>query len=144
MRQEVTVRVSNKEELAEFAAQEWARYNAEAGVNWDLRRYWLAAEVGGRLVGFAAFHIVGGVGHLDQLLVAKEYRRRGIGSRLLKECEARCRAEGCHKMTVETAEYQAWGFYEKHGFKLACTLWNNKFHCSWYLLEKDLGCSRPS
>jgi len=136
--QEVAVRISSKEELEEFAALEWARYNAEAGVTWDSRRYWLAAELGGQLVGFAVFHIVGGVGHLDQLLVAKEYRGRGIGSKLLQEFEARCRAEGCHKLTAETAEYQARGFYEKHGFKLACILWDNKFHFTWYFWRRSL------
>jgi GNAT superfamily N-acetyltransferase len=141
---EVLIRPAEREELEEFAAREWARYNAEVGITWDSRRYWLAAELGGRLVGLAAFHIVGGVGHLDQLLVAKGYRGRGIGSKLLKGFEERCRAEGCHKLTLETAEYQAAGFYERYGFKVACALRDNKFHRTWYLMEKDLGCSRLS
>lgn len=138
MKQEVTIRLASREELEEFAAQEWARYNAEVGVTWDSQRYWLAAELEGRLVGLAVFHIVGGVGHLDQLLVAKEYRGRGIGSTLLNGFEEHCRAEGCHKLTLETAEYQAREFYEEHEFEVACALRNNKFHRTWYLMEKEV------
>ncbi|MGQ9478310.1 MAG: GNAT family N-acetyltransferase [Candidatus Bipolaricaulia bacterium] len=129
-----------KGEIEEFAAREWAQYNAEVGVNWDSRRYYLAAELGGRAVGLAVFHIVGGVGHLDQLLVAKAHRRQGIGSKLLEEFERFSREEGCHKLTVETAEYQARGFYEGQGFKVACTLRDNKFHRDWHLMEKALFC----
>ncbi|MCR4404556.1 MAG: GNAT family N-acetyltransferase [Candidatus Acetothermia bacterium] len=135
---EVAVRLASREELEGFAAKEWQRYNAEVGVTWDSRRYYLLAEVGGLPVGLAAFHLVGGVGHLDQLLVAKECRGRGLGSRLLREFERLCRAEGCHKLTLETAEYQARAFYERHGFKVACALRDNKFHYDWHLMEKGL------
>ena len=148
----LTIRMVEKAEIEEFAAREWAQYNAEVGVNWDSRRYYLAAELGGRPVGLAVFHIVGGVGHLDQLLVAKAHRGQGIGSQLIGEFERRCRAEGCHKLTLETAEYegrssrstpsgsalQARGFYEKHGFTVLCTMRDDKFHRIWYLMGKAL------
>lgn len=126
------------EEIEEFRAREWRRYDKEVGISWDSRHYYLAAELDSFLVGIAHFHIVGGVGHLDQLLVAKDHRSLGIGSRLLKEFERRCRAVGCHKLTLETAEYQARGFYEKHGFKIACIMRDNKFHHDWYLMERAL------
>lgn len=135
---EVRIRPAGREEVEEFAAREWACYNAEVGVTWDSRRYYLLADIGGQVVGLAAFHIVGGVGHLDQLLVAKGFRRRGLGSRLLREFERLCRAEGCHKLTLETAEYQAREFYERHGFAVVCTLRDNKFHYDWHLMEKGL------
>ncbi len=125
-------------EIEEFRSSEWQRYNEEVGVTWDSRRYYLAAELDGRFVGIAIFHIAGGVGNLDQLLVGKDHRFQGIGSRLLNYVEHQCRAEGCHKLIVETAEYQARGFYEKHGFTVICTLRDNKFHRNWYLMEKTL------
>ncbi len=134
------IRDATAGEIAGFQAEEWARYDEEVGVRWDSRRYQLAAELDGKLVGIAVYHIVGGVGHLDQLLVAKDYRGRGIGSQLLAEFERRCRAAGCHKLTLETAGYQAQArrLYEEHGFKVACTLRDNKFHRDWYLMEKAL------
>ena len=135
----LNIREATAEEIAQFQDEEWARYNAEVGVRWDSRRYQLMAELDGQIVGIAVYHIVGGVGHLDQLLVAKDYRGQGIGSQLLNEFERRCRDAGCHKLTLETAEYQAREFYEKHGFKVTCTLRNNKFHHDWHLMEKELG-----
>lgn len=135
----VTIRDVEQEEIGEFRSREWRRYNREMGVTWDSRHYYLAAERGGALVGMAHFHIIGGVGHLDQLLVAKEHQSRGVGSGLLNEFESRCRAEGCHKLTLETAEYQARGFYEKHGFRVTCTMRDNKFRHDWYLMEKSPG-----
>ena len=127
-----------REEIEEFRSREWRRYDEEIGITFDSRHHYLAAELERQLVGIAHFHIVGGIGHLDQLLVAKDYRDQGIGSRLLSEFERRCRAAGCHRLTLETAEYQARGFYEKHGFKIACTMRDNKFHYTWYLMEKTL------
>lgn len=127
-----------REEIEEFRSREWQRYDEEIGITFDSRHHYLVAELGGLVVGIAHFHIVGGVGHLDQLLVAKDYRDQGIGSRLLNEFEQRCRAAGCHRLTLETAEYQARGFYEKHGFKVTCTMRDNKFHYTWYLMEKTL------
>ena len=127
-----------REEIEEFRSREWRRYDEEIGITFDSRHHYLAAELERQLVGIAHFHIVGGIGHLDQLLVAKDYRDQGIGSRLLSEFERRCRAAGCHRLTLETAEYQARGFYEKHGFKIACIMRDNKFHYTWYLMEKTL------
>ncbi|MFQ6090924.1 MAG: GNAT family N-acetyltransferase [Candidatus Bipolaricaulia bacterium] len=134
----LTVRDVEREETEEFRSREWRRYDEEVGVTWDSRHHYLAAELEGLVVGIAHFHIVGGVGHLDQLLVSKDYRSRGIGAQLLNEFERRCRAAGCHKLTLETAEYQAPEFYKKHGFKIACTMRDNKFHHIWYLMEKEL------
>ena len=135
---DLIIRSVERERALEFMSREWRRYDEEVGITWDYRHHYLAAELDEQLVGIAHFHIVGGVGHLDQLLVAKEHQSQGIGSRLLQEFERRCRAEGCHKLTLETAEYQARGFYEKHGFKVACTMRDNKFHHNWYLMEKEL------
>jgi len=142
----LNIREATAEEIAPFQGEEWARYDGGGGVRWDSRRYRLAAVLDGRIVGIAVYHVVGGVGHLDQLLVGKDYRGQGIGSQLLAEFERRCRAAGCHKLTLETAEYQAQArrLYEEHGFKIACTLHDNKFHRDWYLMEKGLGCSRRS
>jgi GNAT superfamily N-acetyltransferase len=136
--QDLIIRHAEREQVEDFLTREWRRYDEEVGISWDSSHYHLAAELDGRIVGMAHFHIVGGVGHLDQLLVAKDRQSQGIGSHLLDEFEQRCRAAGCHKLTLETAEYQARGFYEKHGFKIACIMRDNKFHYNWYLMEKAL------
>lgn len=134
----LTIREVEPEEIEEFRSREWSRYDEEVGIRWDSRRYSLVAEVEGEPVGIAVYHIAGGVGHLDQLLVTKEHQGLGIGSQLLEEFERRCRAAGCHRLTLETAEYQAPEFYRKRGFEIACTMRDNKFHRTWYLMEKTI------
>jgi hypothetical protein len=57
---------------------------------------------------------------------------------LLGVFEARCRAAGCHKLRLETADYQARPFYERHGFTLAVTLTNDRFGRSVHIMEKRL------
>ncbi|MFQ6117392.1 MAG: GNAT family N-acetyltransferase, partial [Candidatus Bipolaricaulia bacterium] len=73
----LTVRDVEREETEEFRSREWRRYDEEVGVTWDSRHHYLAAELEGLVVGIAHFHIIGGIGHLDQLLVAKEHQSQG-------------------------------------------------------------------
>jgi len=52
--------------------------------------------------------------------------------------EARCRRLNCHKIRLETADYQARPFYERHGFSVAATLTNDRFGRSVFVMEKRL------
>jgi GNAT superfamily N-acetyltransferase len=126
-------------EAAAFMASEWPRHDADLGIRWEVRDVVLVAKHLGQPIGVARGTIVGGLGELKQLLVKKESAHAGVGSRLLLEFEARCRAVGCHKMRLETADYQARPFYEKHGFAVAATLTNDRFGRDWFVMEKRLG-----
>lgn len=74
--------------------------------------------------------VVGGLlGHsvyrwmfVAKLWVSETVRRRGLGSALLDAAEAEARARDCLGMYLDTFEYQARPFYEKHGFELFGTL----------------------
>lgn len=126
-------------ETQAFFATFWRPYDERVGVHWDGTDHHLAAWIGGALVGAASFGVAGGVGELRQILVSAEQAGSGVGSRLLTAVEARCRALGCHKLRLETAEYQARGFYEKHGFTVDHTLDDDRFHRAWYVMAKRLG-----
>jgi GNAT superfamily N-acetyltransferase len=126
-------------EASAFMAVEWPRHDAHLGIRWDPRDVVLVAKEVDQPIGVARGVIVGGLGELKQLLVKKERARRGIGSRLLSEFETRCRALQCHKLRLETADYQARPFYERHGFTVAATLRNDRFARDWFVMEKQLG-----
>jgi GNAT superfamily N-acetyltransferase len=74
--------------------------------------------------------VVGGLlGHsvyrwlfIAKLWIAEPFRGRGYGSALLDAAEAEARARGCDGIHLDTFEYQARPFYEKHGFELFGTL----------------------
>jgi GNAT superfamily N-acetyltransferase len=130
---------ATSEETQAFFATFWRPYDERAGVHWDGSEHHLAARRDGALVGAAYFGIAGGVGELRQILVTAEQAGSGVGSRLLAAVEARCRELGCHKLRLETAEYQARGFYEQHGFTVDHTLDDDRFHRTWYVMAKRLG-----
>lgn len=132
----VVVTNGSAAEADEFMKREWPKHDAHLGIRWDEKRFSLRAEINEECVGIANFFVVGGLGELKQLLVAEPYARAGIGSALLRNVENRCRELGCHKIRLETAEYQARPFYERHGFAVACTLKKDRFRHDWYIMEK--------
>lgn len=121
-----------------FMATEWPPHDEPRGLRWTSSDVVLKCQLDDRVVGAARGVAAGGVGELKQLLVTKDQIHAGIGSKLLAEFEARCRALGCHKLRLETADYQARPFYERHGFVVGATLTDDRFHRSWFVMEKRL------
>ena len=71
--------------------------------------------------------------HIDILWVDENFRKKGIGSRLLKAAEDEARKRGCHSVHVDTMSWQAPDFYKKHGYKIISELndipkGNKKYH----------------
>ncbi len=75
---------------------------------------------------------------LDTLWVSDELRGQNIGSKILKEIEAAGKKRGCIKCLLDTLNFQAMPFYEKHGYT---TIWVQqnypKTGCK-YFMEKVL------
>ena len=125
----------SKAEAVEFMDREWPRHPAPAGVVWAPFEVVLAARRNG-VIGAAVGVLVGGVAELQQLLVRHGDDRGGVGSALLREFERRCKERGCHKLRLETADYQARPFYERHGFRVVATLPNDRFGHTLFVMEK--------
>jgi ribosomal protein S18 acetylase RimI-like enzyme len=89
-------------------------------------------------VGVAIYKVVGGMAHLEQIVVADGATRRGIGSELMRALEEHAVALGCHVIQLETAETQAPGFYERHGYTRIGTYPDSRFHLDWHLYRKEI------
>lgn len=76
----------------------------------------IVAELGDRIVGFAAVVIDDEGAELDGLFVAPEHWRKGIGAALIDIAVHEARRQGLAMMVV--AEPSAREFYEKCGFTL--------------------------
>jgi ribosomal protein S18 acetylase RimI-like enzyme len=63
---------------------------------------------------------------LTDLFIEKAYRKRGIGSQLLKALEDKILACGIDKVWTWTAGYEGPGFYKKQGYTVFAELEN------WY------------
>lgn len=121
-----------------FTQQHWPAHNRDHGVLWEAESYGLLAREGDEIVGGATIQVVGGAAFLEQLVVAYGRKGNGIGSALLRAFEDLAVELGCHVMELETAEYQARGFYEKHGFHVAGVKRASRFRVNWYLMQKHL------
>ena len=77
----------------------------------------IARAPSGEVVGGAVGRTWGECAELQQLWVAPEHRRGGIGSRLAKLFHARARARGCRALYLATFSFQAPAFYQALGYK---------------------------
>lgn len=81
-------------------------------------------------------------GDLDILWVDERYRRRGLGSLLIRNAERVFRERGCYVSTLGTFSFQARPLYEKHGYAVWGTIENWPRGHANYSLYKRL--DRPS
>lgn len=86
------------------------------------RRLAVVARAGGRLLGGVAGETNRGFLYVDLLWVDEAERGRGLGSRLLAAAEALALARGCHAAWLDTYDFQARPFYERHGYAAFGTL----------------------
>lgn len=121
-----------------FTAQHWPLHNERQGIVWQQRDYALAEYDDGECAGVAIYATVGGLAHLEQLVVAHGRVGRGIGARLLGAFEAHVRELDCHLIQLETADTQAPKFYERHGYQRAFTCQDGRFHLAWHTYFKRL------
>lgn len=88
----------------------------------------LVSVLGDKVIGYVAAHIEdfegGRVGHVYSIAVRPEYRRRGIGSKLLTALEEdlrRRKVKACY-LEARKSNSAAINLYLKHGYKIFETL----------------------
>mgnify|MGYP001772919012 FL=1 len=85
----------------------------------------LVAEVGGEVAGYALGYLEpGGVGHVASLAVRPAYRRRGVGTALLRALEGELAREGARAFRLEVAasNREARRLYEREGYEVVGVL----------------------
>ena len=82
------------------------------------------SEFSGGIAGFAVAQPIRNIGRILTLDILPEARRFGLGSRLMRDCEARLHDAGCRQVFLETAvdNQAALGLYQKLGYEIVRTL----------------------
>ena len=91
----------------------------------DASSYLLVAAMEGTPVGFINFTIRQTILHrspsalIDELVVAEEYRGKGVGKQLVLAAIEKCRQLGCCEVEVSTEKInlKARKFYKRYGFE---------------------------
>ncbi len=75
---------------------------------------------------------------VDRFFLPEGLRRDRLGSRLLAMAEAEGRRRGCSRVTLNTMEIQAPGFYKKQGYEAAAMLDCDAPGVTRYVMTKKL------
>ncbi len=93
-------------------------YNTAAAPLHEVRGLFVFARVAdGVVLGGAIGRTWGQCCELEQLWVAEEQRRRGLGRELLRHFESEARRRACALIYLDTWSFQAPRFYEKLGYR---------------------------
>ena len=76
---------------------------------------------------------------IDGLWIDDALRGQGLGRQLLLRSEAIAVARGCRGAWLGTFDFQARGFYERHGYRVFAALPDFPAGHTHYHLRKDLG-----
>ena len=74
---------------------------------------------------------------IDILWVDSSLRQHGLGSQLLERAETEGKRQGCTFAVLTTFDFQARGFYEKHGYFVIGTVDDYPPGHRYYTLRKD-------
>ena len=75
---------------------------------------------------------------IEYLFVKEDLRGQGIGSQLLQQAESEARKRNCRFAFVNTYQFQAPAFYQKHGYKEVFTLKDYPYTGQRHYYQKDL------
>lgn len=100
-----------------------------------------AKTSGGKLAGgILACSVLWNVLQIVTVWVEEKYRNEGVASALLEEVETQAREMGCYISQLDTFDFQAKEFYEKHGYRTFGTLKDApKGHEHYYMFKKLTG-----
>lgn len=75
---------------------------------------------------------------IEYLFVKEGLRGQGIGSQLLQQAESEAKKRNCRFAFVNTYQFQAPVFYQKHGYKEVFTLKDYPYTGQRHYYQKDL------
>ena len=76
--------------------------------------------------------------YIDTLWVQEEYRKDGLGSKLLKEVEKTAKEKGCYLIHLDTFDFQAKDFYIKYGYEIFGVLDECPHEHARYFMKKSI------
>lgn len=134
--------VSANEEESQFISDSLRDYNTRfVALDPDVKTVSnrKAVDESGKVIaGILCHRYMNTILYVDILWVDDDHRGMGLGSRLLCELEEDAKEKGITLIHLDTFDFQARGFYEKHGYELFGTLEDCPQGHRHYYLKKSL------
>lgn len=122
----IIVRLATEKDIDRIAEMEqicfsdpWSREAVAEEFSGRNPSVYYAAEAGGTVIGYAGVWLIPPEGYITNVAVHPDYRRLGIGSRIIEKLVADCEAKNCPDITLEVrvSNAPAIGLYESFGFE---------------------------
>ena len=131
---------ATKKDIKKFDEKEWHDLDIEhygKRVEWKEKYFLFKATDDTKLVGYVSGKHESGILYIDNIIVAHDYRGRGVGKALIDKVVEFGKKYGAHKVHLSTGKgWKAEKFYQALGFKKICLLPNHHFHKDFVLFEK--------
>lgn len=111
-------RVEEDDRVGDFINEEFSGYATDCGVGLNYEEFCFAAEEDGQIMGIITGRAYYNEVHIGDLIVGKDFRRDGVGSKLVAAVEEAFAGKGYKKIALTTFGFQAPEFYKKLGYEL--------------------------
>lgn len=126
------------DKTGEFINEEFSQYGIQNEVELNYEEFCFVAEDEGNIAGVITGRAYYNEVHIGDLIVGKDFRRLGIGSRLVRAVEDAYKDKGYEKITLTTFGFQAPEFYKKLGYVVEFVREDKDPKLSKYFLAKQL------
>lgn len=126
------------DKTGEFINEEFSQYGIQNEVELNYEEFCFVAEDEGNIAGVITGRAYYNEVHIGDLIVGKDFRRSGIGSRLVRAVEDAYKDKGYEKITLTTFGFQAPEFYKKLGYEVEFVREDKDPKLSKYFLAKQL------
>jgi L-asparaginase II/ribosomal protein S18 acetylase RimI-like enzyme len=138
----VTVCRGDEREVLRFLREQWPAVDEQyfgRTVEWSAEPYSLVFRRDGKIVAVLKGHFVGGMGSVDELMVAAGSRGGGLGSLLLDSFEDEARRRGCTQVLLRAVKGSAAeDFYRGRGYHRECVQYGYEFGYDYVRLACDI------
>ena len=127
---------SQKAQEIENLIRSYNRSKREAAESEPLNLY--VEDDSGQLMAGLVAETFGNWLEIEYLFVKEDLRGQGIGSQLLQQAESEAKKRNCRFAFVNTYQFQAPAFYQKHGYQEVFTLKDYPCTGQRHYYQKDL------
>lgn len=127
------------DDIGAFLDRQFTRYGTDNDVDLNFEEFcFVSRDDDGSIMGVITGRAYYNEVHIGDLIVAREARRSGLGSRLVRTVEDAFSGKGYTVITLTTFGFQAPEFYKKLGYEIEFVREYKDPKLSKYFFRKDL------